>query len=429
MPHRDRALWALAIVVSIALLTAPAIWNGFPLLQWDTGGYLARWYEGTLVISRAVIYGLMLRAGVPFGFWPVLLLQSALTIWIVALTLRTHGLGRRPMLLLGVIAALSVLTTLPWLTSILLTDIFCGLGVLALYLLLMRADALRRAERISLIALIAVSAATHNATLAVLMALTAAAALLRLIDRRRMPLARLGQGVMALIFGAMLVLGADYVVAKRLAWTPGGFALSFGRMLQDGIVKKYLDTHCPDPQLRLCAVKDQLPHDADVWFWGSDLFDKLGRFDDRATLPGRLSGLANQDHDRRHRPPDHRHAHRRRRAQFDLAHLRHHRARHAATRCRHARRPPAARRHLFRGDQRSALPAGALMHGAAPAHRVARLARRAACRDRRTGRDLHAGAARQCLHLRRALQSTRPLRRPHGLARRLHRGLGARARR
>ena len=73
-----------------------------------------------------------------------------------------------------------------------------------------------------------------------------------------MPLASLGRGALALALGAVLVLAADFVVAKRLAWTPGGFALSFGRMLQDGIVKKYLDQHCPDPALRLCAYKDQL---------------------------------------------------------------------------------------------------------------------------------------------------------------------------
>jgi hypothetical protein len=83
---------------------------------------------------------------------------------------------------------------------------------------------------------------------------------------------------MALALGAVLVLSGNYVVAKRLAWTPGGFALSFGRMLQDGIVKKYLDAHCPDPRLRLCAVKDEIPQDADTWFWGSELFDRMGRF-------------------------------------------------------------------------------------------------------------------------------------------------------
>ncbi len=76
MPARDRALWALAVILSIALLIAPALWNGFPLLQYDTGGYLARWYEGTLVPSRAVVYGLILTAGVPLAFWPVLLRAS-----------------------------------------------------------------------------------------------------------------------------------------------------------------------------------------------------------------------------------------------------------------------------------------------------------------------------------------------------------------
>ena len=278
MTLRDRAFWALAIILSVAILIAPAIWNRFPLLQYDTGGYLARWYAGTLVPSRAVVYGLILNAGVPLSFWPVLIAQSALTVWVLALMLRVHGFGGRPWLLLGSVTVLSILTTLPFLTAILLTDIFCGLGVLGLYLLLMRGDALTRAERIGLIGLSAVAAATHSATIAVMGALVACAALLYLFDRKRVPRAALGHGVMALVLGAVMVFAANYAVAKRLAWTPGGFALSFGRMLQDGIVNKYLDEHCPDSTLRLCAYKDALPRDADVWFWGSPLFDRLGRF-------------------------------------------------------------------------------------------------------------------------------------------------------
>jgi len=285
---RHRALWALAVILSLVLLMAPALWNGFALLQYDTGGYLARWFEGYLVPSRAVVYGLILFAGVPLAFWPVLLAQSALTVWVVALTLRAHYLGKRPLLLLGVIALLSVFTTLPWLTSILLTDIFCGTGILALYLLLLRSDSIGTHERLGLIALIAISAATHSATLAVLMALVACAALAWLWRRTQIESADLGRGIAALALGTVLVFGADLVVAHRLAWTPGGFALSFGRMLQDGIVSKYLDDHCPDPQLTLCAYKNELPHDADQWFWGSPLFDKLGRF---AGLDGEMQKI------------------------------------------------------------------------------------------------------------------------------------------
>jgi hypothetical protein len=278
MSARDRAPWALAVILSISLLVGPALWNGFPLLQYDTGGYLARWYEGTLVPSRAVVYGLMLNAGEVAAFWPVVLVQAALTVWVVTLTLRTHGLGKRPWLVLGIIATLTAISTLPWLTSILLTDIFAGLGVLALYLLLLRPGHLNRGERFALIALIAVSAATHSATIAVLLALILTGVFIWLVQPRQLPLARIGNGVLALALGCVLVFAADFVVAKRLAWTPGGFALSFGRMLQDGIVNQYLEDHCPDPKLTLCAYKNQLPDDADVWFWGSPLFDKLGRF-------------------------------------------------------------------------------------------------------------------------------------------------------
>lgn len=49
----------------------------------------------------------------------------------------------------------------------------------------------------------------------------------------------------------------------QLAWTPGGFGIAFGRMLQDGIVKRYLDGHCPDARLKLCPYRNELPRTAD----------------------------------------------------------------------------------------------------------------------------------------------------------------------
>ncbi|HET9715300.1 MAG TPA: hypothetical protein VFP60_03860 [Pseudolabrys sp.] len=275
---RGRVAWIVASAFSTVLLSLPAVWNGFPLLQYDTGGYLARWYEGYLVPSRSVIYGLFLAASAPLSFWPVVLGQSALTVWIIALTLRAHRLGGRPGLLVGMVAALCAVTTLPWLTAILLTDIFAALSVIALYLLTARAAALSRFEWVTLCLLVSFSAATHSATFAVLLAMLAGAGILSMFDRKRLPLARLATGGLALALGAALVFAANAIIAKRFVWTPGGFALSFGRMLQDGIVQKYLAEHCAHSRFILCAYKDELPRDADEWFWGSALFDKLGRF-------------------------------------------------------------------------------------------------------------------------------------------------------
>jgi hypothetical protein len=181
-------------------------------------------------------------------------------------------------LLAGISAALSMFSTLPWLTSILLTDIFAGLSVLALYLLLLRTNDLNGREQAGLVVLLAFSVATHSATFAVLLMLLAGAALLSLVAPSQLPRRRLGNGALAIALGAVVVFAANATITRRLTWTPGGFALSFGRMLQDGIVKKYLDEHCPKARLVLCAHKDELPRDADEWFWGSPLFDKLGRF-------------------------------------------------------------------------------------------------------------------------------------------------------
>jgi hypothetical protein len=275
---------AVALAATLILL-APALWNGFPLVEHDTGGYLARWFEGTLEVSRSTVYGLFLVALARPDFWPAVVVQAGLTVWILALVLRAHKLGHQPLVLLATVALLSLLTTLPWITSILLTDIFAGLGVLALYLLVLHAGTLTRWERAALVVLAGFGAATHSATLAVMLALLLAAAVIALLQRRLAPtgefltMGGIGRGAAALALGPVMLLAANYAVAGQLAWTPGGIALSFGRMLQDGFVARYLADHCPDPRLRLCDHRDELPNDADEYFWGQGVFDRLGRFE------------------------------------------------------------------------------------------------------------------------------------------------------
>src|SRR3981081_3437400 len=97
-------------LAAMLMLLAPALWNGFPLLQYDTGGYLARWYEGTLEQSRSTVYGLFLNALTWPDFWPAIVVQATLTVWVLALALRVHGLGVRARVLLVTVAVLCVAT-------------------------------------------------------------------------------------------------------------------------------------------------------------------------------------------------------------------------------------------------------------------------------------------------------------------------------
>jgi hypothetical protein len=258
-----------ATLSATLILLLPAVWNRFPLLEYDTGGYLARWFEGYLVPSRSTTYGLFLAAGWPLDFWPVVFVQAAAAVWVIGLLLRTHRVNVYPAALPVIAAALAATTALPWLASELITDIFAGLAVLAWHALVLQSDRLTGRERVALVAFIAFAASTHSGTYAVLLALGAAALL---------PRAHLVPMITAMVLGAVMLLAGNFVVARTLAWTPGGYGIAFGRMLQDGIVTRYLNDHCPGARLKLCPYRNQLPLNADEFLWGDSVFNKLGRF-------------------------------------------------------------------------------------------------------------------------------------------------------
>jgi hypothetical protein len=173
---------------------------------------------------------------------------------------------------------LSLVTTLPWLTAILLTDIFAGLSVLALHLLVFHGEGLTRPERYGLVAVTAFAAATHSATLALIGALALVAVCVRFLAGGFVSRRGMQRALVAAVLGVVLTLAANFAVAGRLAWTPGGYGILFGRMLQEGIVDRYLADHCRETPLKLCPHRRELPRDADMFLWGGSIFDRLGRF-------------------------------------------------------------------------------------------------------------------------------------------------------
>ncbi|MCA1362607.1 hypothetical protein I6F14_17685 [Bradyrhizobium sp. IC3069] len=267
----------LAAMALPLLMIAPAVWNGYPLLQWDTGGYLARWYEGYLVPSRSTVFGLYLHYGEGFGFWINLAAQSLATLWLLQLTLRVLGL-MQTFRFVAISLSLMLSTALPWLASMLLTDIFAGLAVLSLFLLVVGASRTSALEKIAMFVFSAFAAATHSATLGVLLGLCVAGWMVRPFVGGRLPLAGLTQASLTIVAGGLMLVSANYALSGKLAWTPGGYGVAFGRMMQDGIVAQYLNDRCPRERYKLCPYRNELPASADEFLWGKSVFNTLGRF-------------------------------------------------------------------------------------------------------------------------------------------------------
>ncbi|MDN3278745.1 hypothetical protein QWJ07_31100 [Frankia sp. RB7] len=268
----------LAAVALPLLMIAPAFWNGYPLLQWDTGGYLARWYEGYLVPSRSTVFGLYLHYGENFGFWINLAVQSLATLWLLQLTLRVLGL-MQTFRFVAISLLLILSTALPWLASMLLTDIFAGLSILSLFLLIVGAGRISVLEKVSLFAFTAFAAATHSATLGVPLGLCVAGWTMRPLIGRRLPIAGLAQASLTIVAGGLMLISANHALSGKWAWTPGGYGVAFGRMMQDGIVARFLNDRCSHENFKLCPYRNELPPTADDFLWGNSMFNKLGRFD------------------------------------------------------------------------------------------------------------------------------------------------------
>ena len=150
--------------------------------------------------------------------------------------------------------------------------------MLALFILVVHGKRISSVEKCSLFAFTAFAAATHSATLAVLLGLCCAGWIARPFLRGRIAASGLLQGSLTLVAGAAMLLSANFALSGQLAWTPGGYGVAFGRMLQDGIVKQYLGDHCPQQKLKLCPYRNELPATADKFLWGSSMFNTLGRF-------------------------------------------------------------------------------------------------------------------------------------------------------
>src|SRR3984957_1818258 len=131
----------IPLLLGLALLTllflGVALWNRFPLVFYDTGGYLAEGLEGAFLPERSPVYSLLLAVtGSAASLWPVVILQAAMTAYLITLTARAEmdrlSLGR--LIMLGVVLMLA--TGIGWYVGQGEPDCMTALGILGAYLLL-----------------------------------------------------------------------------------------------------------------------------------------------------------------------------------------------------------------------------------------------------------------------------------------------------
>jgi hypothetical protein len=277
-----------AVLPLTLLFLAVALWNGFPLVFYDTGGYLAEGLQGAFLAERSPVYSLLLfLTGGAFSLWPVVILQAALTAWFIILTARAEAAGLSLTKILAIGLVLMLATGIGWYTGQVEPDCMTALVVLGAYLLLFRSVFLGPVRTIMVAAITGLAVACHPSHLGLMAGLLLVALAVRWL-RHRLSI-KILPALSAFLLALALIFASNYVLTRQLFLTRSGSVFVFARLMQDGIVKRLLDETCPQSGYQLCAFKSRLKTRADAWLWAPDsLFRAQGGFHGDHTEENRI---------------------------------------------------------------------------------------------------------------------------------------------
>ena len=274
----------IAILALTPILLAVALWNGYPLIFYDTGAYVLEGLGHVFVAERGPVYSFLLRyAGAARSLWYIALLQAGVTAFVMIELARAEDRGLKVWKLIAATLVLCVITGLGWYVGQIEPDSMTAVATIALYLLAFRTAELGTARSILMLAVATVAVASHPAHLPLAAGLVAAIALLRVgsaaFAQMALPAPRVLVPAASLLLALALVLQSNHALTGKYFISKSGPVFAFARMLQDGLVKRELDETCPGSHYHLCAFKDRMPNRADGFLWDADSpFNKLERF-------------------------------------------------------------------------------------------------------------------------------------------------------
>lgn len=274
----------VAAVLAVTLaLAAPALWNGYPLIYYDSEDYVNMSFTMNLIVFRTMPYAVFLQLAQPFGsLWPVVVAQCGLAAWVLheaAIAFIPH----RPLVAyvaLGVLLAAA--TGLPWNVGQIMADGFTGLIVLGVAAIAFGKTRLSRPRRLGLALIVALGIAVHLSHVALAIGLILSLALIWLPSLRWSALPRPAMGIatLAVAVGVAAVPLIHWRATGDAFFSAGGRVLQLALFVQDDLVERYLDEVCPKgARLKLCPYKDDLPETTDDFLWQKTRFPfwtKLG---------------------------------------------------------------------------------------------------------------------------------------------------------
>jgi hypothetical protein len=270
---RYSARWTniLNILGGALILTYPALRNRFPLVNSDSGTYLLTAITDLIPFDRPVFYGYFIGwTNIYESLWIVVYVQNILLAVLIWKTMKKLSPGFSAIGYFLVIILLTSLTAIAWFSCQIMTDVFTPLLLLSLSLLLLD----RRmgiAEMIFLFLVFFFSCLVHYSHFLLAAAIVVSVAMLKLVKRSYFEEISVKRVILAGCAVALAILFIpihNYFREGEFYLSKGNSILFTSKLVENGLLKKYLDAHCHDDPSPLCAHKDNLPEWGPPFLYG-----------------------------------------------------------------------------------------------------------------------------------------------------------------
>lgn len=277
---------AAMVLCGSLVLSWVALFNGAPLVFADTGAYATAALAHEMPGMFSVFYSyLILPLHQGISLWPVVFVQAAVLTHLLYLTARCvsgGAIGRRETLL--IVAALSIVTSLPWITGEVMPDVLTPVLLLTVFLLTFCSGELAFWEMIYLAVLTAAAVTAHFSHVPIAAGLIILALFMRFVLLRdQLPFARLSALLLVPFIAAVAAMvTVNWLDTGKVGLSRDSNVFFLAKLIDEGPALWYLQDSCPDAGYELCGQLAALPgRTQDDLKWASDSpFNKIGSFDD-----------------------------------------------------------------------------------------------------------------------------------------------------
>jgi len=265
---KRKIILSFTFILTTGLLLSVAWYNGYPLINSDTGSYVKYAFDFQVPQDRSPFYGVFTGfSSLWVSLWCTIIVQAALLVFLLYRYSRlfwqqTPSLFAMLLMFAGIVAC----THVTWVVSFVLPDIFAAILLLAIILYFFD-EHCSISFRLAYLFIVFISIAVHNSHY--LISLLFALILIAVYTyRKRKDKLRRAFVLLSITVANWLILCTlNYVKSFGFTLSSGSHVFMSAKLVETGIMKKYLCDSCNTKPLKLCQYKDELPNTLSEYLW------------------------------------------------------------------------------------------------------------------------------------------------------------------